>query len=89
MSSEPDDQRLVLCAASRWERRAGSGYLVSPPPSTASRAHTGPGLCLWFSRDQESMPSQAEKVDEEAAVLHVGTTSAVRDCLPSLLTVAI
>lgn len=31
MSSGPDDQRLVLCAASRWERRVGSGYLVSPP----------------------------------------------------------
>lgn len=35
------------------------------------------------------MQSQAEKVDEEAAVLHVDTTSAVRDCLPGLLTVAI
>lgn len=35
------------------------------------------------------MQSQAEEVDEEAAVLHVGTTSAVRDCLPGLLTVAI
>lgn len=53
------------------------GYLVHAPPSTVSRAHTGPGLCLWVSRDQESTQSWAEKVDEKAAVLHVGTTSAL------------
>lgn len=77
MSSGPDAQRLGLRAASSGGRRAGSGYLVRAPPSTASWAHTGPGLCLWVSQDLESTQSWAEKVDEEAAVLHVGTTSAL------------
>lgn len=50
---------------------------MSTPTQPCIPAHTGPGLCLWFSRDQESAQSQAEKVDEEAAVLHVGATSAL------------